>query len=46
VERAQEWLAWLLGALTWSQAAPRWLPSISARILLVDARRLTVPAGG
>jgi hypothetical protein len=44
VERAQEWIAWLLGALIGSQASPGWLPSISGRILLVDGSRLKVPA--
>ena len=29
VERAQEWIAWLLGALIGSQVSPGWLPSIS-----------------
>src|SRR6266566_2317457 len=45
VERAQEWIAWLLGALIGSQASPGWLPRIAGRILLVDASRLKVPAG-
>ena len=45
VERAQEWIAWLLGALIGSQASPGWLPSISGRILLVDGSRLKVRAG-
>jgi hypothetical protein len=45
VERAQEWIAWLLGAVIGSQASPGWLPRISGRILVVDASRLKVPAG-
>ena len=45
VERAQEWIAWLWGALIGSQASPGWLPSRSGRILLLDASRLKVPAG-
>ena len=45
VERAQEWIAWLLGALIGSQASPGWLPRISGRILLVDGSRLKIPAG-
>src|SRR5438128_7641613 len=45
VERAQEWIAWLLGALIGSQTSPGWLPRISGRILLLDASRLKVPAG-
>lgn len=45
VERAQEWIAWLLGALIGSQASPGWLPRISGRILLVDGSRLKVRAG-
>lgn len=45
VERAQEWIKWLLGALIGSQACPGWLPRISGRILLVDASRLKLPAG-
>ena len=45
VERAQEWIAWLLGALIGSQVSPGWLPSMPGRILLLDASRLKVPAG-
>src|SRR5512135_3366864 len=35
---------WLSGASV-AQASPGWLPSITGRILLVDASRLKVPAG-
>src|SRR6266568_3033486 len=45
VERAQEWIAWLMGAVIGSQASPGWLPRISGRILLLDGSRLKVPAG-
>src|SRR5205823_4398200 len=45
VERAQEWIAWLLGALIGSQAAPGWVASISGRILLVDGSRRKVGGG-
>jgi Transposase DDE domain len=45
VERAQEWIGWLMGALIGSQTSPGWLPRIAGRILLVDASRLKVPAG-
>ncbi len=45
VERAQEWIKWLLGALIGSQASPGWLPRITGRILLVDASRLKLLAG-
>jgi len=45
VERAQEWIKWLLGALLGSQQAPGWLPTTSGRVLLIDASRLKLPAG-
>jgi hypothetical protein len=45
VERAQEWISWLVGALIGSQASPNWLPRMAGRILLVDASRLKIPAG-
>lgn len=45
VERAQEWLHWLLGALIGSQQSPCWLPAAAGRILLLDASRLKTPAG-
>lgn len=45
VERAQEWIAWLLGALIGTQTAPGWLPRSVGRILLVDASRVKIPAG-
>src|SRR5438132_8631589 len=45
VERAQDWISWLLGAFIGSQQSPDWLPRIAGRILLVDASRLKVPAG-
>jgi hypothetical protein len=45
VERAQEWIRWLLGALIGSQRCPDWLPGGTGRILLVDASRLKMPAG-
>ncbi len=45
VERAQEWIRWLLGALIGSQQSAGWLPRIAGRILLVDGSRLKTPAG-
>ncbi len=45
VERAQEWIRWVLGALIGSQQSPEWLPQRSGRILLVDGSRLKTPAG-
>jgi hypothetical protein len=45
MERAQDWISWLLGAFIGSQQSPDWLPRIAGRILLVDASRLKVPAG-
>jgi len=46
VERAQEWITWLVGALIGSQQRPGWLPRQAGRILLVDATRLKWPGGG
>lgn len=43
--RAQDWIAWLLGALIGTGLAPDWLHNRSQRILLVDGSRLAVPAG-
>lgn len=45
VERAQEWIRWLLGALIGSQRCPDWVPEGTGRILLVDASRLKTPGG-
>lgn len=45
LERAQEWIEWLLGALIGTQTAPGWLPRSVGRILLIDASRLKIPAG-
>jgi hypothetical protein len=45
VERAQEWIRWLLGGLIGSQQGPDWLPGGSGRVLLVDASRLKTPGG-
>jgi DDE family transposase len=45
VERAQEWLKWLLGSLLGSQQSPGWLPKTEGRVWLIDASRLKIPAG-
>jgi hypothetical protein len=45
VERAQEWIKWLLGALIGSQQSPDWLPKTAGRVWLIDASRLKMPAG-
>ena len=45
VERAQEWIMWLLGALIGSQQSPDWLPKTAGRVWLIDASRLKMPAG-
>ena len=45
LERAQDWISWLVGACIGSQQSPDWLPRRAGRILLVDASRLKVPAG-
>lgn len=45
VERAQEWIKWLLGALIGSQQSPGWLPKTAGRVWLIDASRLKTPAG-
>jgi len=45
VARAQDWIAWLLGALIGTGQTPDWLPTRSQRILFLDGSRLAVPAG-
>jgi hypothetical protein len=45
LERAKDWISWLLGAFIGLQQSPDWLPASTGRILLVDASRLKVPAG-
>jgi hypothetical protein len=45
VQKAQDWIAWLLCALLATQRAPDWLPQGAGRILLHDASRLKTPAG-
>ena len=45
VQRAEEWIIWLLGALIGTQEAPRWLDQMVGRVLLIDGTRLAVPAG-
>lgn len=45
VQRAQDWIAWLLGALIGTGRAPDWLRTRSPRIWLVDGSRLSVPGG-
>lgn len=45
VERAQEWIEWLLGALIGTQQSPDWLPAGRGRVLLQDGSRLKTPAG-
>jgi len=45
VERAQEWLKWLLGSLLGTQQSPDWLPKTAGRVWLIDASRLKIPAG-
>lgn len=45
VERAQDWINWLLGALLGTQQPPEWVRQTAGRILLLDASRLKTPAG-
>src|SRR6266516_2664294 len=45
VERAQEWIKWLLGSLIGSQQSPDWLPKTAGRVWLIDASRVKTPAG-
>lgn len=45
VQRAQDWIAWLLGALIGTGRVPDWLSTRSQRIWLVDGSRLAVPGG-
>jgi hypothetical protein len=45
VERAQEWIRWLLGSLIGSQQSPDWLPKTVGRVWLIDASRVKTPAG-
>ena len=44
LERAQDWIAWLLGALIGTQQSPGWLQKTTGRIWLVDASRLKTKA--
>jgi len=45
VERAGEWIVWLMGALIGTQVTPGWIHQGLGRILLVDATRFKQPAG-
>jgi hypothetical protein len=45
VQRAGDWIAWLMGALIGTQQAPAWLGQTVGRVLLIDGTRLGVPAG-
>jgi DDE family transposase len=45
VERAGDWIMWLMGALIGTQATPGWIRQGLGRILLIDATRLKLPAG-
>ena len=45
VQRAQDWIVWLLGALIGTQQSPGWLLKTPGRVLLVDASRLKIPGG-
>lgn len=45
VERAGDWIVWLMGALIGTQETPKWIRQGLGRILLVDATRFKQPAG-
>jgi hypothetical protein len=45
LQKAQAWIAWLLGALIGSKQSPGWLPQTMGRVLLVDASCCKTPAG-
>jgi len=45
VERAGEWIVWLMGALIGTQVTPSWISQGLGRILLIDATRFKQPAG-
>jgi hypothetical protein len=45
VERAGDWIVWLMGALIGTQVTPSWIRQGLGRILLIDATRFKQPAG-
>ena len=45
VQRAGDWIGWLMGALIGTQVTPNWIHQGLGRILLVDATRFKQPAG-
>ena len=45
LQRSQDWIGWLMGAVLGTGSHPHWLPSSAGRILLVDATRWGVAAG-
>lgn len=45
LERAQDWIKWILGSLIGTQQSPEWLPAFPGRILLVDGSRVKTPGG-
>src|SRR6266446_8387522 len=45
LDRAREWIAWLLSELLGVHQTPGWLPEGVGRVLLIDATRFKMPAG-
>ena len=45
LDRARQWIAWLLGELLGVHQTPDWLPKGMGRVLLIDATRFKTPAG-
>lgn len=45
VQRAEDWMRWLMGTLIGTGEAPRWLGQVVGRVLLIDGTRLGVRAG-
>jgi hypothetical protein len=45
LDRARQWIAWLLGELLGVHQTPGWLPKGMGRVLLIDATRFKTPAG-
>jgi Transposase DDE domain len=45
LDRARDWIAWLLGELLGVHQTPTWLPEGVGRVLVIDATRFKTPAG-
>jgi hypothetical protein len=45
LDRARDWIAWLLGELLGVHQTPQWLPKGVGRVLVIDATRFQTPGG-